>query len=137
VEIERLDHLVLTVRDISASVAFYTTVLGMEAIRVQNDRHALRFGHQKINLHQLGHEFEPKARQATPGSADLCFLTQTPLADVQAHLHRCNVPIELGPIRREGAEGPIESLYIRDPDGNLLELSNLVKSGGRLSLLRE
>jgi catechol 2,3-dioxygenase-like lactoylglutathione lyase family enzyme len=124
VNIDRLDHLVLTVRDVGATVDFYSRVLGMEAIIFGSGRQALRFGRQKINLHERGHETEPKARVAQPGSADLCFLTDTPLAAVVEHLIGCGIAIELGPVRRSGAEGPIESLYIRDPDGNLIEISN-------------
>ncbi len=122
--IDRLDHLVLTVRDIEASCDFYTRVLGMRVVTFAGGRKALAFGRQKINLHQLGKEFEPKARQATPGSGDLCFISDTPLDEVMAHLTACDVGIEQGPIQRTGAEGPILSVYLRDPDGNLLEISN-------------
>ncbi|QMU72464.1 VOC family protein [Streptacidiphilus sp. P02-A3a] len=121
--IERLDHLVLTVADIDATVAFYTRVLGMEAVVFGEGRRALAFGSSKINLHQLGHEFEPKGRRPTPGSADLCFVTGTPLEQVAAELAEAGVPVEEGPVRRTGALGPITSLYLRDPDGNLLEIS--------------
>ncbi|MEJ2456489.1 MAG: VOC family protein [Candidatus Thiodiazotropha sp.] len=122
--IDRLDHLVLTVHNIEASCDFYTRVLGMRVVTFAGGRKALAFGRQKINLHQQGQEFEPKARQATPGSCDLCFITETPLDEVIAHLATCDVDIEQGPIRRTGAEGPILSVYLRDPDGNLLEISN-------------
>jgi catechol 2,3-dioxygenase-like lactoylglutathione lyase family enzyme len=87
-------------------------------------RTALQFGGQKINLHQLGYEFEPKAQTPTPGSADLCLITATPLSDVIAHLAACGVVVEEGPVPRTGARGPLESVYIRDPDGNLIELAN-------------
>lgn len=124
-----LDHLVLTVADIGATVAFYTGTLGMAEQRFRGadgtDRVALTFGAQKINLHQAGAEFEPKARVATPGSADLCLLTDTPLADWLHHLRECEVAVELGPVPRTGATGPITSVYIRDPDGNLIEVSTL------------
>jgi catechol 2,3-dioxygenase-like lactoylglutathione lyase family enzyme len=125
-----LDHLVLTVADIGVTVAFYTDVLGMETEVFRatdgSDRHALRFGTQKINLHSAGAEFAPRAARATPGSADLCFLSDTPLARWQAHLAACGVAVEDGPVPRSGAQGPIVSLYLRDPDGNLLEISNRV-----------
>ncbi len=122
-----LDHLVLTVADIDATVAFYERALGMtsESFRPADGtvRTALKFGHQKINLHRAGAEFEPKAQAPRPGSADLCFLTNTPLADWQAHLARLGIAIELGPVPRTGATGPITSIYLRDPDGNLIEVS--------------
>ena len=128
VKVSGLDHLVLTVADLSATVAFYTDVLGMETQRFRatdgSNRWALRFGAQKINLHQAGHEFEPKARLATPGSADLCFLSAEPLADWLAHFAALGIEVEDGPVPRSGAIGPITSLYLRDPDGNLIEVSN-------------
>jgi catechol 2,3-dioxygenase-like lactoylglutathione lyase family enzyme len=123
-EIDRLDHLVLTVRDIAATCHFYERVLGMQVVTFGTARTALRFGRQKINLHQHGYEFEPKARHPKPGSADLCFITTTPLAQVLAHLESCGVVVEEGPVQRTGATGPIVSVYIRDPDGNLIELAN-------------
>ncbi len=127
-QLSSLDHLVLTVRDIARTVAFYETVLGMAAQVFHptdgTTRTALVFGAQKINLHPQGGEFDPKAARPTPGSADLCFLSETPLVDWQAHLVRCDVRIVDGPVRRTGARGPILSLYIRDPDGNLIEISN-------------
>lgn len=127
IAVDSLDHLVLTVRDIPTSVAFYTGTLGMAAEEFVaadgSTRTALKFGSQKINLHQSGREFLPKARVPTPGSADLCFLTQTPLLRWIAHLAARGVPIDEGPIRRTGATGPIMSLYVRDPDGNLIEIS--------------
>ena len=122
-KIERLDHLVLTVRDIDAACAWYERVLGMQVETFAGNRKALRFGSQKINLHQSGREFEPKALSPTPGSGDLCFLTATPLAEVTEHLSASDVAIIEGPVRRTGAVGPIDSLYVRDPDGNLIELS--------------
>lgn len=121
--VERLDHLVLTVRDIEATCAFYSRVLGMEVVTFGEGRRALRFGAQKINLHQAGREFEPKAAVPTPGSADLCFIVDTPVAETLAALGAAGVTIELGPVRRAGALGEIESIYLRDPDGNLLELA--------------
>lgn len=122
--IERLDHLVLTVADVEASCRFYSRVLGMQVLTFGAGRKALGFGQQKINLHQHGAEFEPKASRPLPGSADLCLLVATPLAQVAEHLQACGVAIEEGPVQRTGATGPILSLYLRDPDGNLLELSN-------------
>ena len=117
-----LDHLVLTVKDIEATCAFYATVLGMEVVTFGDHRQALAFGSQRINLHQAGHEFEPKAHQPTPGSADLCFIANTSLQDVMAHLHHCGVEIILGPVPRTGAAGELESVYFRDPDLNLIEI---------------
>jgi catechol 2,3-dioxygenase-like lactoylglutathione lyase family enzyme len=125
-KIEALDHLVLTVADVPTSCAFYTRVLGMEEVTFGAGRKALVFGAQKINLHQHGREFEPKARQPTPGSADVCLLTSSSAADVIEHLRRQNIAFEEGPIQRTGARGPIESVYFRDPDGNLIEVSRYV-----------
>lgn len=119
-----LDHLVLTVRDLDATIAFYVEVLGMQAQTFGEGRRALAFGSQKINLHQAGREFEPKATAATPGSADLCFLTETPLAEVVAHLQSQGIAIVQGPVPRTGATGKLLSVYLRDPDGNLLEIAN-------------
>ncbi|MGX0875403.1 catechol 2,3-dioxygenase-like lactoylglutathione lyase family enzyme [Roseovarius sp. MBR-154] len=122
-----LDHLVLTVSDIETTIAFYEHMLGMQAERFQpvtgSARWALRFGQQKINLHPAGAEFEPKAACALPGTADLCFLSDVPLVAWQAHLAACGVTVEAGPVRRTGATGPILSLYLRDPDGNLIEIA--------------
>lgn len=123
-KIDRLDHFVLTVADIDATCDFYSRVLGMEIIGFGEGRKALTFGIQKINLHQHHHEFEPKASQPTPGSADFCLITSVPLAQVIEHIRQCGVAIEEGPIRRTGARGPIESVYFRDPDNNLVEVSN-------------
>lgn len=127
-----LDHLVLTVADIGATVSFYTGVLGMRAETFRpadgTTRTALVFGAQKINLHLAGAEFEPRTRDPRPGSGDLCFLTETPLDDWHAHLERHGVAVELGPVERTGATGPIVSIYLRDPDGNLIELSNRIRA---------
>ena len=123
-QIDHLDHLVLTVADIETTVDFYTRVLGMQAVTFGEGRKALVFGQQKINLHQAGREFEPKAERPTPGSADLCFIAATPLAEVIAHLQAQGVAIVEGPVQRTGATGPIRSVYVRDPDFNLIELSN-------------
>lgn len=126
--IDSLDHLVLTVRDIDATLRFYEKALGMQVIRFVakdgSERVALGFGRQKINLHRQGHEFEPKAGKPMPGSADLCFLTAKPLAEMIAHLVSQDVAILEGPVQRTGATGPILSIYIRDPDDNLVEVSN-------------
>lgn len=120
--IVRLDHLVLTVADIEVTCEFYQRVMGMRVIIFGENRKALVFGFQKINLHQVGLEFEPKAYRPTPGSTDLCFIISTPLSDIIAHLHRCSIEIIEGPVRRSGALGPIESVYFRDPDLNLIEV---------------
>ncbi len=122
----RLDHLVLTVRSIPATVEFYRHALGMEKITFGAGRTALRFGGQKINLHEVGHEVDPKAARPSLGSADLCFLSPAPLDAWITHLRAADVAIEQGPVKRTGAQGPIESIYLRDPDGNLLEIANQV-----------
>lgn len=124
--LDRLDHLVLTVADVERTVAFYERVLGMEAVTFGDGRRALRFGDQKINLHQAGHEFEPKAEQPTPGSADLCFTTSLPMTRVIVHLRAQDVAIVEGPVRRTGAISGLESVYLRDPDGNLIEIANII-----------
>ncbi|HVW77464.1 MAG TPA: VOC family protein [Alloacidobacterium sp.] len=123
--IEQLDHLVLNVANIHATTDFYTEALGMEIVTF-NGRTALKFGDQKINLHQRGHEFEPKAARPTPGSADLCFITLTPIEEVVAYLNALRVHIEEGPVERIGAVGKLSSVYIRDPDQNLIEISNYI-----------
>jgi catechol 2,3-dioxygenase-like lactoylglutathione lyase family enzyme len=123
-KIDNLDHLVLTVKDIEASASFYSKVLGMDIIIFGDHRKALTFGAQKINLHQHKKEFEPKAQQPTPGSADLCFITSVPIAEVASHLSSCNVVVIEGPVQRTGATGAILSVYFRDPDMNLIEVSN-------------
>ena len=121
--IDRLDHLVLTVADIDATVAFYTRVLGMEAVTFGAGRTALAFGRSKINLHRAGHEFEPKALRPTPGSADLCLISAGPLDQVIEDLAAHGIPVEEGPVERTGATGPILSVYFRDLDQNLIEVS--------------
>jgi catechol 2,3-dioxygenase-like lactoylglutathione lyase family enzyme len=123
-QIDHLDHLVLTVHDIEASCAFYQRALGMKVLSFEGGRKAPAFGAQKFNLHQAGKEFEPKADRPTPGSADFCLITSTPIAEVVAHLESCNVRILEGPVQRTGATGPILSVYFRDPDLNLVEVSN-------------
>ena len=123
-KIDRLDHLVLTVADLDKTCEFYNRVLGMETQLFSNDRRALLFGSQKINLHQHGNELEPKALAPTPGAADLCFITDLPINDVVKHLKDCQVSILEGPVKKAGAMGPVLSVYFRDPDGNLIEVSN-------------
>jgi catechol 2,3-dioxygenase-like lactoylglutathione lyase family enzyme len=123
-EIERLDHLVLTVADIARTCEFYTRVLGMEVVRFGEGRTALHFGQQKINLHPASNVPGLVAEKPTPGSGDLCFITPVPLVQVIAHLNDCGVSIVAGPGPRAGAIGTIQSLYIRDPDQNLIEISN-------------
>jgi catechol 2,3-dioxygenase-like lactoylglutathione lyase family enzyme len=121
--ITSLDHLVLTVRDLDATARFYVEGLGMELREFDGGRKALHFGSQKIHLHLAGHEFEPKAAHPTPGSADLCFLTERPLAEIGERLAALGHPIIEGPVARTGATGPIRSVYTRDPDGNLVEVA--------------
>lgn len=123
-DLDAIDHVVLTVRDIPASVAFYTRVLGMREVIFGDDRRALAFGRCKLNLHQAGREFEPKAAHPTPGAADLCLLARTSIADISRQLAAQGVAVEAGPVERTGAQGPLLSVYVRDPDGNLIELSN-------------
>ncbi len=123
-KIRHLDHLVLTVADIEITCQFYQSALNFEVITFAENRKALQFGHQKINLHQVGKEFEPKALRPTAGSADLCFIAETPLDEVIAHLQAQNIDIVEGPIERTGAMGKIVSVYLRDPDQNLIETSN-------------
>jgi len=123
-DIQAIDHLVLTVRDLRVTTDFYSRVLGMVPITFGAGRCALAFGVQKINLHEAGREFEPKASVPTPGSADLCFVTTAAPAAVVEHIRACGVQVIDGPVARTGARGPIVSVYFRDPDGNLLEVSS-------------
>lgn len=120
----RLDHFVLTVADMEATCRFYSELLGMEVVTFGAGRKALHFGQQKINLHEVGKEFEPKAGKPTSGSADLCFITDTPLKKVIEQIEQYGISIEEGPVKRTGALGPIVSVYLRDPDHNLIEISN-------------
>ena len=122
--IRSLDHLVLTVRDFEATRRFYVDGLGLELRTFDGDRLALHLGEVKINLHLAGHEFEPKAAHPTPGSADLCLLTDRPLDAVAARMAGLGHPVILGPVARTGATGRITSLYFRDPDGNLIEVAD-------------
>jgi catechol 2,3-dioxygenase-like lactoylglutathione lyase family enzyme len=128
--VKSLDHLVLTVRDLQAAIDFYTRALGMQEVSFGGGRKALAFGAQKINLHLAGHEFEPKAQQPTPGSADLCFLTDTPVAQYAARLAELGIEVIEGPVARTGAVGPLLSIYVRDPDMNLIEIANLKQANG-------
>ncbi len=124
--IESIDHLVLTVKEIDRTCDFYMKVLGMELVTFNETRKGLKFGEQKINLHEQGKEFEPKSEFPTPGYADLCFVTSLPLEEVHQHLISKGVAIEEGPVQRTGAKGPIMSIYIRDPDHNLIEISRYI-----------
>lgn len=124
ISIRNLDHLVLTVASIEKTVEFYTQILGMQVETFDESRKALRFGDQKINLHQSGNEYEPKSSRPTEGSADLCFIADDEISDVAQHLDSHHVTIIEGPVRRTGAVGEIDSIYCRDPDGNLVEISH-------------
>ena len=126
-KIDAVDHLVLTVKDIDATCAFYGNALGMQVVVFGGGRTALAFGSQKINLHQQGKEFEPKAHRPTPGSGDLCLITSVALPEVIAHLEACGVDLIDGPVKRTGAVGTLLSVYFRDPDLNLIEVSNYVR----------
>ncbi len=124
--VDRIDHFVLTVRSIETTCDFYSQVLGMEVAEFEGGRRALEFGRQKINLHQAGKEFEPKSEHPTLGSGDFCLITDVPLERVAEHIRSCGVEILEGPVSRNGAAGRIASIYLRDPDGNLIEVSNYV-----------
>lgn len=122
-KIKNIDHFVLTVASIEETCAFYEKILGMKIEVFGEGRKALRFGNQKINLHEVGKEFEPKSDRPTSGSGDFCLITETPITEVMQHLNNCGVEIEDGPVARTGASGAITSVYFRDPDGNLIEVS--------------
>lgn len=124
VNIDRIDHIVLTVHDLERTLDFYGRVMGMEPVTFAGGRRALAFGRQKLNLHQSGREFEPKALHPAPGAIDLCFISETPLAEVIAKLESEGVVVIEGPVDKTGALGPMKSVYFRDPDGNLIEVSN-------------
>jgi catechol 2,3-dioxygenase-like lactoylglutathione lyase family enzyme len=124
--IDHIDHIVLTTRDKEACIRFYSEVLGMKLVKFKTpteERLALGFGSQKINLHEWGKEFEPRAHVAVPGSLDLCFIAAQPLEAVIARLQQQGVAVIQGPVRKTGAMGPIRSVYVRDPDLNLVEIS--------------
>ncbi|WP_144522287.1 VOC family protein [Bacillus pumilus] len=127
--IRRLDHIVLTVQHIEDTIRFYTNVLGMKEATFEEGRKALRFGLQKINLHEAGHEYEQAAAHPLPGSSDLCFITDLDMDSLLLHLRKQVVPIEEGPVKRTGTLGPVESVYIRDPDLNLIEISRYIEEG--------
>lgn len=124
-KLESMDHLVLTVVSIPATTHFYHDILGMKVISFESGRTALGFGVMKLNLHEVGHEFEPKAEYPTPGSEDFCLLTKTPLSQVIEELQTHHIAIEVGPVERHGAAGTLNSVYVRDPDRNLVEISNV------------
>lgn len=132
-KVAALDHLVLTVADIARSCDFYTRALGMRVVRFGEGRTALHFGQQKINLHQADRTFDPKAKAPTPGSADLCFLLDGALEPAMIQLKTLGIAIEEGPVERTGATGRIRSVYLRDPDGNLIELSTPLVSAALAS----
>jgi catechol 2,3-dioxygenase-like lactoylglutathione lyase family enzyme len=124
--IQSIDHIVLTVKDINQTCDFYSRIMNMEIVEFGNGSKALKFGNQKINLHQLGKEIEPKAYKPTGGSADLCFISTTPIEEIIKELNKKNVEIIDGPVARTGAIGKIKSIYFRDPDLNLIEISNYI-----------
>jgi len=124
ISIDRIDHVVLTVFDVERTIDFYARVLGMEPVTFAGGRRGLAFGRQKFNLHQAGREFEPKALKPAPGALDFCLITETPLAEVMEALKQHGVAIIDGPVDKTGATGLIKSVYFRDPDGNLVEVSN-------------
>lgn len=127
VSVIQLDHIVLTVADVDATCAFYARVLGMEKIVFGSpERVALSFGKQKINLHPIKNDYDTTAAKPTPGSADICLITEVPVENVIAHLNDCQVDIISGPVPKSGALGALSSVYFRDPDGNLIEVSNYV-----------
>src|SRR5882724_8329405 len=125
--IDRIDHVVLTVFDLARTCDFYSRVLRMKVVTFGEGRTALSFGRQKLNLYVAGREFEPKALKPTPGSVDLCFITEPPIDECAAHVGACDVKIVAGPVPKTGATGALNSIYIRDPDGNLVEISNYEK----------
>jgi catechol 2,3-dioxygenase-like lactoylglutathione lyase family enzyme len=125
-----IDHFVLTVRSVEATCRFYERVLGLKSESVPGRPTALKFGDQKINVHEIGHEFEPKAAMPTPGSGDFCLITVFPMDEVERKLKDCGVSIDLGPVERNGAQGRMTSIYFRDPDGNLVEVSRYLPVDG-------
>lgn len=127
IRIKSLDHLVITASDLQATIVFYTTVLGMEHVAFGDDLHAVHFGDQKFNIHDASTDVSPKAQNIVPGSEDFCLICETPVSQVIQHLADCGVAIEEGPVIRSGAAGKLESVYFRDPDGNLVEVSNVIE----------
>ena len=126
IKIKSLDHLVITASNLQDTVDFYSRVLGMAHVEFGNGLHAMHFGSQKFNIHDASTDVTPKAENILPGSEDFCLLTETPISGVIAHLRACGVAIEEGPVSRSGAAGTLNSVYFRDPDGNLVEVSNVV-----------
>ena len=135
-KIERLDHLVLTVINVEDTCRFYSIVLGMEIINFSKNRKALKFGDQKINLHETGKEFEPKAGNPTPGSADLCFISENEIEKLIKEIKDHGIQIIEGPVERTGALGKINSIYIRDPDNNLIEILVPLQKNYKRDLLK-
>lgn len=127
--IESIDHFVITVRDLNTTLAFYEKILGFKTVRALDQPVALTFGSQKINVHEVNRTFEPKAKSPAPGAADFCLVTGRPLEEMIRHLKQSRVPVELGPVQRTGARGPMRSVYFRDPDGNLIEVSQYPDAG--------
>ena len=123
ISIENIDHIVLTVMDVQRTCEFYTKALGMNIVEFENGRKALTFGKQKFNLHEYGKEIEPKAENPAPGTTDICLITETPIPTLINHINKLGIEIIEGPVERTGARGEIESIYFRDPDGNLIEVS--------------
>lgn len=128
ISVERLDHVAVTVSSLDTACDFYRRVLGMEPVRLPGERRALRFGRHTLHLRVAGDEREPCARHGSPGSADICFVTPVPLDELSPHLAACGVRIVEGPVERPGGEGMLVSIYIHDPDGNLIELANEIAS---------
>ena len=122
--IDRIDHIVLTVKDVEQTIWFYCDVLGMKEIDFGDDRKALTFGNQKINLHPVSSDFSPVAQAPTPGSQDICLISDSPSDEVAAMLEKHGISVEEGPVRRTGTQGEMTSIYCRDPDGNLIEIAN-------------
>jgi catechol 2,3-dioxygenase-like lactoylglutathione lyase family enzyme len=121
--IRGIDHFVLTVRSLETTCTFYERVLGFKRVDTPGRPTSLTFGHHKINIHEVQHTFDPRAAVPTPGAGDFCLVTERPLGEVRSHIEACGVVIEVGPIKRIGAQGAMTSLYFRDPDGNLVEVS--------------
>lgn len=126
IKIKSLDHLVITASDLAATVEFYTRVLGMQHVEFGDGLHAVHFGDQKFNIHDRTTDVSPKASNITPGSEDFCLIADTPIQQICEHVRSCGVEIEEGPVKRQGAAGQLESVYLRDPDGNLVEICNVI-----------
>ncbi|MFQ5541366.1 MAG: VOC family protein [Candidatus Binatia bacterium] len=125
-KIDRIDHVVLTVADIEKTCEFYSRVLGMEVVTFGENRRALKFGRQKFNLHEKGKELKLRAKTAMPGAVDICLITESPIEEIVSHLRSAGVSLEEGPIEKTGAIGPMMSVYFRDLDGNLIEVSRYI-----------